>query len=98
MAHAQNRYGAEGEVLGIASVPLRVVLEAPRFQLHTTLNVVGATSGSPPAGKLEVRLQLSTGVVQPTAEGARSDPHLHRALLQTQPPVCPARWLTAARR
>lgn len=55
-----NRYGAEGEVLGIASVPLRVVLEAPRFQLHTTLNVVGATSGSPPAGKLEIRLQLST--------------------------------------
>lgn len=55
-----HRYGAEGEVLGIASVPLRVVLEAPRFQLHTTLNVVGATSGSPPAGKLEIRLQLST--------------------------------------
>ena len=39
---------------------MRVVLEAPRFQLHTTLDVVGATSGSPPAGKLEIRLQLST--------------------------------------
>ena len=50
-----DRHGAEGEVLGIASVPLRVVLEAPRFALHTTLDVVGATSGSPPAGKLEVR-------------------------------------------
>ena len=28
---------AEGEVLGLASVPLRAVLHCPGFRLHTTL-------------------------------------------------------------
>jgi|EP01049_Picozoa_sp_SAG25_P010164 hypothetical protein len=55
-----DRLGAEGEVLGLASVPLRVLIEAPHFQLHTTLDVIGTAQGAPPAGKLEVRLQLST--------------------------------------
>ena len=36
-----SRHGPEGEVLGLDSVPLRVLLEAPHFQLHTTLDVIG---------------------------------------------------------